>query len=171
MLGFARTLDGSNQWRVNEQKMVVARHPAGYHRVFLKQNGEDRPVNPPQVAGFPNIDYRITVKTGDKFGAGTDANIFLTIVGSRGTTGEHKLNDLISGNAFERDQTDHCTLKGLTDVGELAGVTVRSDDFGPGSDWLLDHITIQPANRPAVQFDCRDWLGGNQLTRTLKRGK
>lgn len=43
MLGFAATLDGSNQWAMNPQKMVVARHPAGYARVFMKQNGETRP--------------------------------------------------------------------------------------------------------------------------------
>lgn len=45
MLGFAATLDGGNQWRVNDKKMVVARHPPAYARVFMKQNGEDRPTD------------------------------------------------------------------------------------------------------------------------------
>src|SRR5204862_1889609 len=36
MLGYVETLDGSNQWRVNAKKMIVARSPAAYRRVFMK---------------------------------------------------------------------------------------------------------------------------------------
>ncbi|WP_162660168.1 hypothetical protein [Tuwongella immobilis] len=46
MLGFLETLDGSNQWWINDKKMAIARHPAGFARVFLKQNGDRRPVGP-----------------------------------------------------------------------------------------------------------------------------
>jgi hypothetical protein len=55
VLGFAATLDGSNQWHVNDQKMALARDCAAYQRVFMKQVGENAcdapPVNllPPSV--------------------------------------------------------------------------------------------------------------------------
>jgi len=166
MLGFAATLDGSNQWQVNPQKMVVARHPAGYARVFLKQNGQDRAAVRPVAA---KIDYELTIKTGDKLLAGTDAGVFVTLVGKAGKTDERKLNDLIEGNAFERNQTDRCTLKGLPDVGELESVVVRSDGRNPAAGWYLSHVVVKPANRPAVRFDCEAWLEDDQLTKTLKR--
>lgn len=40
------------------------------------------------------------VTTGSSLGAGTDANVFIKVVGTRGTTGEHKL--VGSEDAFER---------------------------------------------------------------------
>ena len=40
ILGFARTLDGSNQWSVNPQKLIVAEDVNAYRRVFMRQSGE-----------------------------------------------------------------------------------------------------------------------------------
>lgn len=41
--------------------------------------------------------------TGDVYGAGTDANVFLTIYGDQGDTGERKLRKSeTNGNKFER---------------------------------------------------------------------
>jgi hypothetical protein len=36
--------------------------------------------------------YCIRIKTADKFQAGTDANIYVSLVGEKGTTKEVKLN-------------------------------------------------------------------------------
>ncbi|QEG30332.1 PLAT/LH2 domain protein [Gemmata obscuriglobus] len=168
MLGFAETLDGSNQWRVNDKQMVIARYPAGYGRVFMKQNGEDRPTNPKVLPGALNVDYVLTIKTSDKSLAGTDAGVFVTIVGKDGSTGEHKLNDLVTGNAFERNQTDTCTLKNVKDVGELSGLTVRSDGKNPAAGWHLEYITVARKGRPTVRFDCNQWLEDDKLSKTLK---
>lgn len=35
--------------------------------------------------------YNVTVTTGNKFGAGTDANIFLRLIGEKGSTDEIRL--------------------------------------------------------------------------------
>ena len=40
ILGFAGTLDGSNQWSVNDQKMIAAQDVAAYRKIFLRQSGE-----------------------------------------------------------------------------------------------------------------------------------
>lgn len=45
MLGFMRSLDESEQWRVGP-RMVVARDPAAYRQVFMTQKGETRPEGP-----------------------------------------------------------------------------------------------------------------------------
>ena len=39
VLGFARTLDGSNQWKVNPEKMVVAQDLEAYRKIFMMQKG------------------------------------------------------------------------------------------------------------------------------------
>lgn len=47
--------------------------------------------------------YTVSVMTGDVYGAGTDANVFLTIYGDLGDTGERKLSKSETNrNKFER---------------------------------------------------------------------
>lgn len=47
--------------------------------------------------------YDVSVMTGDEYGGGTDANVFLTIYGDQGDTGERKLRKSeTNGNKFER---------------------------------------------------------------------
>lgn len=49
--------------------------------------------------------YNIIVYTGDIFGAGTDASVFLTIYGDLGDAGERKLSKSETNmNKFERAQ-------------------------------------------------------------------
>lgn len=50
------------------------------------------------------VDYILKVKTGDIFGAGTDANVYITITGENGDTGERQLQDADNINKFERAQ-------------------------------------------------------------------
>ena len=52
---------------------------------------------------FPVHDYCVEVYTGDKFGAGTDANVYLEICGDRGDTGQRHLHGTrTDGKMFER---------------------------------------------------------------------
>ena len=48
--------------------------------------------------------YRVKLYTGDVSGAGTDANVFLTICGDKGDTGEKKVEKTNFLNKFERKQ-------------------------------------------------------------------
>ncbi len=47
VLDFLETLDGSNQWKANANKMVLARNSAFYQHVFMRQPGEE---------AYPSID-------------------------------------------------------------------------------------------------------------------
>ena len=46
--------------------------------------------------------YKIDVATANTLGAGTDANVFIKIFGSKGETAVHRLHK--SGNQFEKGQ-------------------------------------------------------------------
>lgn len=49
--------------------------------------------------------YKVSVRTGDMYGAGTDANVFLTIYGDLGDTGERKLAKSENNkNKFDRGE-------------------------------------------------------------------
>lgn len=47
--------------------------------------------------------YEVHVYTGDVFGAGTDANVFVNIYGENGDTGERQLKESQNRNKFERN--------------------------------------------------------------------
>ena len=49
---------------------------------------------------FTAVVYKVTVITGDKWGAGTDANVHLVLFGDAGESDELKLNN--SKNNFEK---------------------------------------------------------------------
>jgi len=46
----------------------------------------------------------VKVKTGDVFGAGTDANVYITLTGEKGDTGERHLQDSDNMNKFEQNK-------------------------------------------------------------------
>ena len=62
--------------------------------------------------------YEVAVVTGKKLGAGTDANVAITLCGSGGNSGKQALTKKhFLENLFERGKTDVFKLD-LEDVGE-----------------------------------------------------
>jgi hypothetical protein len=105
------------------------------------------------------MSYDVSIKTGDKTGAGTDSNIYLTLDGVLGRTKEIQVNQFISGNAFERNQTDRFTLKNIKTIGEFPrSIKIRSDGKFAGSAWYLESITI---NGKTARFD--RWIESGKL--------
>jgi len=96
--------------------------------------------------------YKIRIKTADQYLAGTDANIFIKLYGAIGISPEIRLNGHISGNAFERGNTDECTISLDDDCGDIYMIKLRSDMLWAGADWLCDFITIQREQGAAVTF-------------------
>ena len=104
---------------------------------------------------IPLRDYDIKIKTGEEMNTdGTDSNIYLTIYGDKGHTTETRLNDLISGNAFERNSLENFALSSLQDVGNLKSVNIRSD--GGGADLYLRWVSVD--DRKAT---VNSWIEGS----------
>jgi hypothetical protein len=103
------------------------------------------------------VKYRVTVHTGDKRGAGTDANVFIILHGEKGDSGKRKLES--SGNNFERAKTDIFGIETF-DVGELTKVTVGHDGSGFGSGWFLDNVVVrdETLRNKEYKFQCGRWL-------------
>lgn len=81
------------------------------------------------------VKYRVSIHTGDKRGAGTDANVFIILHGDKGIgpisqtapnlfsgdTGKRPLEG--AGNNFERNRVDIFGVEAF-DVGELTKITI-----------------------------------------------
>lgn len=75
--------------------------------------------------------YKISVKTSDVRGAGTDANVYIILFGMNGDSGElHLKNSETSNNPFETGQLDVFTFKDIFSLGELSKLRVWHDNKG-----------------------------------------
>jgi hypothetical protein len=63
------------------------------------------------MLSFCLLEYEIVTVTGDKKGAGTDANVFITLFGKSGQTAKLQLKNPSTNNMFERNQSDTFILK------------------------------------------------------------
>lgn len=116
------------------------------------------------------VPYQVTVVTSDVRGAGTDADVMLTMVGDKGSAGPFKLDD--SKNNFERGQTDTFTVQ-AREVGALQHIQISCKGGGLGAAWHLAHVTItHPLTQSVTRFDYNNWFDKRQgLTQVRGPGR
>jgi hypothetical protein len=101
--------------------------------------------------------YRVTVKTGDVTGAGTDAVAGIRIFGSQGDT-----NGVLWAS-LERGDTDIVHL-GANDVGEVQSIELLHDDSGGiGSGWYVKEVRVYDKFRKKEWvFAANRWLAKDE---------
>ncbi|HYK85093.1 MAG TPA: protein kinase [Ktedonobacteraceae bacterium] len=126
----------------------------------------------PVVSDTPtptSITYKVSVVTGDVPGAGTDANVYLSIYGDVASSTDNRLNSTIA--SFEKGQTDIFYLT-LPDLGNLQKITIYHDNTGVAPGWYLDRVIITNSSTGQYwTFSCNCWLavdeGDGSITRTI----
>ena len=114
------------------------------------------------LVGLEEVPYEVKVYTGDKRGAGTDANVFLTIYGLTGDTGERELKKSENINKFETNQCDTFIIKAI-ELDELQKIKIRHDNKGGGAAWYLERVEIfNPSTNRSYLFNCQNWLSKNE---------
>ncbi|XP_058024091.1 lipoxygenase homology domain-containing protein 1 [Ahaetulla prasina] len=131
------------------------------HR-WLARDEEDKELvvelTPEEGSELEANTYEVHVITGVIWGAGTDANVYLSIYGERGDTGERHLKYSNQLNKFEKEQVDVFTVKAI-DLGELKKLRIRHDDSGSNSAWFLERIDIIDTKEDSIYyFPCQRWL-------------
>lgn len=69
------------------------------------------------IVALVPVKYEIIVYTGDKFGAGTNANVSIILYGENGDTGKRALKQSMR-DLFERKQVDKFTIEAV-DLGTV----------------------------------------------------
>ncbi|XP_064609700.1 polyunsaturated fatty acid 5-lipoxygenase-like isoform X2 [Liolophura sinensis] len=107
------------------------------------------------------MSYKLQVYTGDRPGAGTDANIKILFYDDCGTkTPEFKL-DTFFRNDFERGGMDEFTVKLPSELqfGCVKKIEFWRDSVGLGSSWYLDRISVIDEARTYVyEFPVFRWI-------------
>ncbi|XP_016306772.1 lipoxygenase homology domain-containing protein 1-like [Sinocyclocheilus anshuiensis] len=113
--------------------------------------------------------YTVTVTTGDVYGAGTDANVFITLYGDMGDTGERKLSKSENSNKFERGSVDTFTLEAV-DLGQVFKIRVRHDNSMLSADWYLEQVEVVDQDTEEVfLFLCERWLSRKKEDKRIDR--
>ncbi|MEZ4943554.1 MAG: HYR domain-containing protein [Saprospiraceae bacterium] len=74
--------------------------------------------------GKSYADYRVAISTMDGINAGTDENVSITLVGTRGKSPKIRLNPLVTRNAFERNNVDEVPIS-IEDIGPIQRVIME----------------------------------------------
>ncbi|CAF1005020.1 unnamed protein product [Rotaria sordida] len=121
-----------------------------------------------QISGTKqNNQYKITVYTGNKSGAGTDADVFITLYGNLRETGGIRLEN--NKNMFEAGQKDEFTVECPT-VGVLNKILIAHNNKGSAPGWFLDRILIEDVNAHHLyEFPCNRWLAKNEDDKQISR--
>lgn len=102
--------------------------------------------------------YRITVETGCKSRAGTDANISVSLTGTKGKTGRIALSSW--RNDFEAGNKDVYIVKAM-DVGAVLIIRLHNDKsrWIENPDWFVDRIVVTSSTQEkAFLFPCYRWI-------------
>lgn len=83
--------------------------------------------------------YKLTLKTGDKYGAGTNSDVVLRLEGTLGS--EQLVISKVKG-IFERRCVDVFEVSCL-DLGEPQRLTVWTDGQSVAGDWYLDQVEVE----------------------------
>ncbi|KAJ6650687.1 hypothetical protein lerEdw1_004923, partial [Lerista edwardsae] len=107
------------------------------------------------------VKYEVIVVTGFEKGAGTDANVFITVFGAYGDSGKRALKQRYR-NLFERGKDNRFYLE-ILELGELKKVRIEHDNSGISAGWLVERVEItNSATGVTTNFPCGKWLDENR---------
>ncbi|XP_077208521.1 oxygen-regulated protein 1 [Paroedura picta] len=114
-------------------------------------------------SGVDLEEYIITVYTGDKRGAGTDASVHIILFGDKDSSQLIQLNkSLDHRDPFERGKTDTFKIK-TKNVGRLQKIEIGHDGRGFGSGWFLEKLEITDVSTSEQYcFSCNRWLAEDE---------
>ncbi|NXA96195.1 LOXH1 protein, partial [Melanocharis versteri] len=158
---------------VEEDDGQIARELVPVDEAFVKKDTENDGQSPATLGleqKAKSTTYTVKVKTGDKKNAGTDANVFITLYGSKDDTGIVSLKaSKINKNKFERGKVDEFTVESV-DIGDLKKIKIGHDNKGNSTGWFLEWVEIDaPSLGLCLKFPCGRWLDKSEDDGAVER--
>ncbi len=121
----------------------------------------------PSCPGYP---YTVQVITGSRPGAGTNANVYVTLhgEGGRGDSGTLWLDG--GGRTLRPGQTDSFSVTSPTLVSPLEMVTVGHDNSGVCPGWFLEGLVVEcGSSGQQWELPCHHWLCADEEDGRIER--
>lgn len=115
------------------------------------------------IFSYSDVDYIVSVKTGDQIHAGTDANVFIILHSETGEVSDPINLDYFFRDDFERGQLDVFQLKSIAYLKDIHKIEIFRDEAGLASEWFLDYIEIESVgSRKRFIFPAFRWIKPNR---------
>ncbi|ESO92330.1 hypothetical protein LOTGIDRAFT_162634 [Lottia gigantea] len=104
--------------------------------------------------------YFVQTTTSKDKDSGTDANVYINIIGTQGDTGKRfLLHNLTGKNKFQTGQTDSFEVEAV-DIGKVQKVFIGHDGFDEGAGWKLEEVKVKQSRTSSevCLFSCGRWL-------------
>ncbi|XP_034959410.1 polyunsaturated fatty acid 5-lipoxygenase [Zootoca vivipara] len=101
--------------------------------------------------------YSVTVATGSQWFAGTDDYVYLSLVGSGGTSERHLLDKPFYDD-FERGAIDTYDVTVTEDLGEIQLIKIEKRKYWFPDDWYLKYVTVKTPMGDYLEFPCYRWI-------------
>eukprot|EP00057_Strongylocentrotus_purpuratus_P008934 XP_011663408.1 PREDICTED: arachidonate 5-lipoxygenase [Strongylocentrotus purpuratus] len=110
------------------------------------------------------VPFTITVKTGDRKGAGTDANVVIALCDEEGRRSNDLYLDSLFRDDFESGGRDRfLKISGVVDFGTLSHIELWRDSKGLFDDWFCDVIeVINMKTKERHVFPVHRWIPANR---------
>lgn len=107
--------------------------------------------------------YQVSVYTGTKDGAGTDAKIYISLYGTNGRLENKLLKDYSDKDDFESGDVNIIILSSSIDLGNINSIKIWHDNSGKRPGWFLDKVSIKNTSTNQVwTFDANRWLAKDE---------
>ncbi|KAJ8319012.1 hypothetical protein KUTeg_004103 [Tegillarca granosa] len=115
-------------------------------------------------------EYQVYVKTGNRIGASTKADVKLILYGEKGRTKEFLLEDSKRNKVkFQKGKEDLFILP-AHHVGKLKKVKIGHDRTELSCAWFLEGVTVYDMySKKIYDFKCEQWLSGQDGDRKTYR--
>ncbi|XP_070186477.1 uncharacterized protein [Littorina saxatilis] len=122
---------------------------------------DDYDHNEEEVKDGPWGEYQVHIKTGDRIGASSSADVNITIYGEKGCTPPIKLtNSKHNKMKFQRGKEDLFVVA-ARHVGKMKKIKIGHDRSQLNYAWYLENVMIYDMNAKKIyDFPCERWLSG-----------
>ncbi|MBO2451639.1 hypothetical protein J4573_31430 [Actinomadura barringtoniae] len=115
-------------------------------------------------------DYQVQVQIGDVNGAGTDADVYVSLTGENGTVNNYLL-DQAHTNDFEQGGTYTYPLRLINSVGKLSGLSIHHEGGAASSEMFLEWIKVTDHTlNEEFDFYYHGWIDDDQTVTLTPAG-
>ncbi|XP_074531835.1 polyunsaturated fatty acid 5-lipoxygenase-like isoform X2 [Halichoeres trimaculatus] len=101
--------------------------------------------------------YTVTVSTGEQLFEGTDNYVYITLVGTEGSS-EGTLLDKPLYNDLESGAVDTYEMTVNENLGDIVLVKIEKKKYWVQDDWYCRNITVKTPSGDFIEFPCYRWL-------------
>ena len=111
-------------------------------------------------------EIKVTIKTGDIKGAGTDSNVYIALTDSRGHKSVDILLDVKWRDDFERGSKDAFNIGCISNIGDIKSIELWRDNRAISDDWFVEYVQVESRGNVST-FNCNCWIEQNLVTTTF----